>query len=204
MDHAVASRLESSRILSQRYTERHEVKKGMLNERKSFEKKVRNNRVTKEYQWQKKMERSPFLVDLVAENERIEEDIRVRLKEESRREKRLDVGKMKVMNEIVLKALAETNDLEALRQEKRLIANEEKRLKALIDLERAKTHKKQNMVDAQRAEKQRKSMQAKARRKEVLEQRLAERRYEEELLREKLDLPPAGEDQKVFTYLSTL
>ena len=150
------------------------------------------------------MQRSPFLVDLVAENERIEEDLRVRLKEEERRKKRLESNKMKVMNEIVLKALAETNDLEALRQEKRLIANEEKRLKALIDLERAKTHRKQNLVAAQRAESQRKAMQAKSRRKEVLEQRIAERQYEEELLREKLDLPPAGANVDAFTYKSTL
>ena len=67
---------------------------------------------------------------------------RMRLKEEARRERLLNKRKEKIKNEIILKALAESTDLEALREEKRAIAMEEKRLKALIDLEKAKLKKK--------------------------------------------------------------
>ena len=53
--------------------------------------------------------------------------------------------KEKVKNEIILKALAEASDLDALRAEKRLIAIEEKRLKALLDLEKTNASRKEDL-----------------------------------------------------------
>ena len=43
-------------------------------------------------------------------------------------------------------ALSEPSDLEALRQEKRAIMMEEKRLKALLDLEKASAHRKADLL----------------------------------------------------------
>ena len=102
---------------------------------------------------ERKMERSPFLVDQVAENERIDEENRVRCRRSSTR-KMLKSRKSKIKNEIILKA-AEASDLDGLRQEKRLIAIEEKRLKALLQLEKASGHRKADLMAAQRAERQR-------------------------------------------------
>ena len=139
-DPRMAVRMESARIMSNRFMQRHEVKQQMLIKR---EKRYRKNLAAKrkkENAWRRKMERSPFLVDQVAENERIDEENRVRLAEEAAREKMLKSRKSKIKNEIILKALAEASDLDGLRQEKRLIAIEEKRLKALLQLEKASGH----------------------------------------------------------------
>lgn len=45
--------------------------------------------------WAKRLERSPFLVDQVAESERIDEEYRVRLEEEARRQKLFQERKQK-------------------------------------------------------------------------------------------------------------
>ncbi|CAE7919171.1 unnamed protein product [Symbiodinium sp. KB8] len=121
---------------------REEAKQAYLAERRRKEEKKRLTKEKAETRWRRKMENSPFLVDLVADHERIDEENRMRLKEEARRERLLNKRKEKIKNEIILKALAESTDLEALREEKRAIAMEEKRLKALIDLEKAKLKKK--------------------------------------------------------------
>ena len=106
---------------------------------------------------------SPFLVDLVADNERIEEEMSVRQQEERRRQKQQELKKKKVKNEIIVKALSEVPSSEQVhitanigsrdvtpenvftpllfchpkaRANKRMMYEEEKRLKALRDLER--------------------------------------------------------------------
>jgi hypothetical protein len=48
----------------------------------------------------------------------------------------MEARKQKAKNEIILKALSEFSDLEALRKEKRAIMDEEQRLKALLSLEK--------------------------------------------------------------------
>ena len=77
----------------------------------------------------KNQNRSPFLVDLVAENERIDEENKVRLNAITRKKKALERKKEQAKNEIILRALQEGNELENLRMEKRKILDEEKRLK---------------------------------------------------------------------------
>ena len=57
--------------------------------------------------------------------------------EEERKRKEFLQRRDQAKNEIVLKALAEFSDLEALRREKRAILEEEQRLKALLALELA-------------------------------------------------------------------
>ena len=69
--------------------------------------------------WLKKTASSPFAVDLAAESERITEETRIRLAEESERKRLLEFRKEKAKNDIILRALSEFSDLEALRREKR-------------------------------------------------------------------------------------
>jgi hypothetical protein len=69
--------------------------------------------------WGRKLERSPFLVDQVAESERIDEEQRVKLLEEARRMQRFDARKKVIKKEIILRVLAESNAIETLRSEKR-------------------------------------------------------------------------------------
>merc|ERR1711934_378485 len=108
----------------------------MRAEREKLERQKTHDRAEKREMWNQRLRNSPFTVDLLAENERIDEEFQVRTKEESKRSKMLNKKKAKVKNEIILKALAEDDQLEALRQEKRALAEEEKRLRAMRDLEK--------------------------------------------------------------------
>ena len=105
--------------------------------------------------WNKRLTNSPFNVDLVAEDERIYEENRIRNEENERLRREVFERKEKAKNNIILKALAEFSDLEALRREKRAIIEEEQRLKALLTLEKANMNAKEDRIAAERAERQR-------------------------------------------------
>ena len=137
--------------------------------------------------------RSPFLVDLVAENERIDEENKVRFCEITRKQKALERKKEKAKNEIILRALQEGNELENLRLEKRKILDEEKRLKALIEIEKTNAHRKDDRQAAVLAEKRRHAAKVEKRRVENME-RLAEREATKmKLLAIKHNLKPRSE-----------
>mmetsp|Transcript_20347 Transcript_20347/g.42571 ORF Transcript_20347/g.42571 Transcript_20347/m.42571 type:complete len:186 (+) Transcript_20347:252-809(+) len=118
--------------------------------------------------------RSPFLVDLVAENERIDEENKVRFREITRKQKALERRREAAKNDIILRALQEGNELENLRMEKRKILDEEKRLKALIEIEKTNAHRKDDRQAAVLAEKRRHAAKVEKRRVENME-KLAER-----------------------------
>jgi len=104
----------------------------------------------------KNPKRSPFLVDLVAENERIDEETQVRKRLQTRKQSVLARKREEVKNDIILRALQEANELEALRREKRQILDEEKRLKAMIEIEKLNVQRKDDRIRAVRAERRRK------------------------------------------------
>ena len=116
-----------------------------------------------------KYSKSPFRVDLVAENERIDEENLVRLKERSRQRQRIERRKEDAKNAIIIKALEESNQLEDLRKEKRKILEEEKRLKALIRLEKTNATRKQDRIIAERAERKRRHDKKVQRRNKVVQ-----------------------------------
>ena len=87
-------------------------------------------------------------------------------------------------------ALTESSDLEALRREKRAIIEEERCLKALMDIEKSSGHRKAQMLAALRAEKQRHAAKADYRRRRFTEALENHLEREAEVLREKHDVPP--------------
>ena len=182
----------------QRFIQRNHVKEKILNERSNYKFKMQAKKQAQTERWRQKMDRSPFLVDLLAENERIDEENRVRLREEARRERILEKRKNKVKNEIILKALQEASDLDALRAEKRMILNEERRLKALLDLEKTNSKKKQDMLAAQRAERERKQMQNNFRRQQRLKYETELTIAKREALRLKLGVKEKPKDIGTF------
>jgi hypothetical protein len=107
-----------------------------------------------------------------------DEELRLQALEESRRQKLLERRKDQVKAELILKALAEENDLDALRAEKRAILQEEARIKALLELEKAKLHRKADMYAAIRAERQRHRAKKEYRRDKYVS--LQKRRAQEE------------------------
>lgn len=116
-----------------------------------------------------KSSRSPFLVDLVAENERIDEENKVRFREITRKQRATEKRKEKAKNEIILRALQEGNELDNLRMEKRKILDEEKRLRALIEIEKTNAHRKDDRQAAVLAEKRRREAKVERRRAANLE-----------------------------------
>lgn len=106
-----------------------------------------------------KSKRSPFLVDLVAESERIDEERSIERKRQVSIQR-----KEQAKNKIILRALQEPNELDELRKEKRKILEEEKRLKALIELEKTNGHRKNDRKAAEIAEKRRQAAKLEKRR----------------------------------------
>jgi hypothetical protein len=166
----------------------------LLAERQAVREQQMLGKIKSQSRWRRKMTQSPYTVNLVAEQERIEEEVNARLSEERSLEQKFEKRRAKVKNDIILRALSEAQHLEQLREEKRLIALEEKRLSALLDIERAKQKRKQDLMAARRAEKER----VEGRTRLLREERRAEvaflHQQEQELLREKLGLEEEEDD----------
>ena len=147
---------ESEKIMQKNLLLR-EKSKEMIFEKRIEQLKI--NQMGREQQmkkWQEKTKNSPFAVNLVAEDERIFEESAIREKEETERKIASHTAKESAKNEIIMKALGEFSELEALRREKRAILDEEQRLKALLALEKVTVHGKADRLVAERAQKQRK------------------------------------------------
>eukprot|EP01035_Chromulina_nebulosa_P067079 gene67079-91868_t len=147
---------ESEKIMQKNLLLR-EKSKEMIFEKRIEQLKI--NQMGREQQmkkWQEKTKNSPFAVNLVAEDERIFEETSIREKEETERKLASQTAKETAKNEIIMKALGEFSELEALRREKRAILDEEQRLKALLTLEKVSVHGKADRLVAERAQKQRK------------------------------------------------
>ena len=151
-----------------------------------------DNKTKKLSRWKHKMSNSPFMVNLVAETERIDEEHQIRLHEEDRRQMEIVNRQHSAKQEIILRALQEESDLEALRREKRAICEEERRLKALLDLEKTNGHRKADRLAAQRAEKQRHQTKREYRRKENMTTLASLQQRETEALRLKHNVGPSS------------
>jgi len=131
------AREESTRIMSERFAQRDTVKMTTRRERlRLAEENLKNQRLRDE-RWSRKLQRSPFAVDLVAENQRIDEENRVRDHVEQRRQRLMQQQSRDAHNSIFNRITAENDELERLRREKRLLLENERQLKALRDVERS-------------------------------------------------------------------
>jgi len=158
-------RQESEAILAKNMMLREKTKEIMYEKRMKHEKLIQDNRDDRLQRWVKKTSNSPFAVNLVAEDERIAEETTIRTQEERDRRNMIDTRKDRAKNEIVLKALSEFSDLEALRKEKRAILDEEQRLRALLSLEKVTQNNKADRIIAERAQRQRRDAKLEYRRK---------------------------------------
>lgn len=173
-------RKETAKILSKNLIEREKTKEEMFSTMKMREHIYAVDRNKRTDFWLKKTANSPFAVDLAAEAERINEENRIRLAEDNERRAILEGRKSKAKNDIVLRALSEFSDLEALRREKRAIIEEEQRLRALLALEKTTQNKKADRLAAMRAQKQRAEAKKDYRRQQYidsLDQVLKEEEY---------------------------
>jgi len=80
---------------------------------------------------------SPFTVDMLADNERVDEEIRVRIQYEEELMKAEQMRKQRVMEEVIRKSLTEHDDIAQLRREKIRLLQEERRLRSLAEAEKS-------------------------------------------------------------------
>lgn len=167
------SRSESKEIYDESILARNNYNHKLTLDRNERQRLAQSRRKKRSYKSQVKMKNSPFLVDLVAEQERIDEENMVLLRKQMRQQNYIQQKQACAKNDLILRALQEDNELEALRREKRQILEEEKRLKALLEIEKVNGHRKQDRLAAERAERQRRATKLEYRRlrnKELLDE----------------------------------
>jgi hypothetical protein len=131
---------------------------------------------------------SPFLVDLARDVSRVE-------RKKKMQEKELDsiivaTSQTREANiRLILQSQQERNELKALRQHKRKIMEEEKRLKALIEIEKTNCHRKEDRQSAQRAEHKRRQERLEARLKKNQQEIEVKRQEKISRLLTKLNIP---------------
>jgi len=131
------AREESTKIMSIRFAERDIVKNKMIRDRQDYQEKLISSQQDREERWKWKCKKSPFAVDLVAENQRIDEENRVRDHVEQRRQRLMARRNREAHNAIFKRATAEMDELDQLRAEKRMLLENERQLKALRDVEKS-------------------------------------------------------------------
>jgi hypothetical protein len=188
------ARQQSAQIMTKKFIQRDKIKEQMKREEAKLKQQKKLEARRKQSKWEQKLSSSPFTVNLVADSERLEEEHNVRLDEEARRRKMIEMKSNAAKQDIILRALQEESDLEALRREKRAIMEEEYRLNALLQLEKTNSNMKADRMAAQRAEKMRHSTKAAYKRNQNLDA-IEDLRYRERtILIEKHDIkePPPG------------
>lgn len=201
-DRRKLAKVESAYILSKRFLERDQSMKRIKREQEEKLRRANQQREQRIQRWIKKTSRSPFLVDLVAEDERITEERKMRTRQFEEKTKRVKENTHQAKQNIILRALEETSELEALRREKREILEEERRLRALLSLEKSQANpestisqnqgnaQKMRVLASQRIYKQRKYAQKQKKREEYERELEAFRKEESQSLIRKHHVKP--------------
>merc|ERR1719207_188468 len=149
------AREESTRIMSFRFAQRDAVKEDTQRAAETYRRELLSSKYEREQRWIRKTTRSPFAVDLVAEDQRIDEENRVRTEIAQRKQKLLAARHNEAHNAIFKRAVAESDELEILRKEKRVLLQNEKQLKAMRDVERTNARTAQIQAQKERMEDER-------------------------------------------------
>jgi hypothetical protein len=155
VEQKVLNAMQSSTISGQRVNERKYIKAQYEFEREKqlAEKAIYHRERVSE--WSQRLSANPLAVDLVADNERIEEEAYVRQREERRAKLMAEKKKRKIKNEIIVKALAEVPLLEEARRQKRELFEEERREKAIRDVQRVEAIQERKLRDSSLMHKER-------------------------------------------------
>jgi uncharacterized protein with von Willebrand factor type A (vWA) domain len=94
---------ESEDILTKNVMLRIKAKEEMFEERLQREKLLQETRENRVNKWVERTKNSPFAVNLVAEDERISEENKIRIREDQERRKNINMRKEKAKNEIIIK-----------------------------------------------------------------------------------------------------
>merc|ERR550537_183164 len=155
LDVCAKAREESTRIMSFRFAQRDAVKEDIVRSAEVYRRDCVLAKREREQRWARKLNKSPFCVDLVAEDQRIDEENRVREKILQRKAKLLAGRHNEAHNAIFKRAVVESDELEVLRREKRILLQNEKQLKAMRDVERTNARTAQILFKRQQNEEER-------------------------------------------------
>jgi len=180
--------LEHNKSLSlshARIAQRERLKGDMDAEKRMLKKKEAAWRKRQSLDNLRKSSKSPFHMDLVAETERIDEEVQVRLQFEEQMGAAETKRKMKVMDAVIRSALVEDDHVALLREEKRKLLIEEKRLKAVAGSMKsdANLQRKKDMIAETTRQRRMQAELASEKRKQVVERQLAERQRRVEALK---------------------
>lgn len=131
------AREESTKIMSIRFAQRDAVKHDMKQDRRVYLDRLVASQRERDERWARRLQKSPFAIDLVAEDQRISEENRVRHLVEQRRAKSTATRSREAHHRIFKRATVESDELDQLRREKRQLLENEKQLKALRDVEKS-------------------------------------------------------------------
>merc|ERR550514_1405506 len=144
------AREESTKIMSIRFAQRDAVKEELVRVRRNYLTDLYSARKEREERWARKLQKSPFAVDLVAETQRIDEENRVRDHIEQRKQKLMHQRNREAHNAIFKRAVAESDELDVLREEKRTLLQNEKLLRAMRDVEKSNARTAQILQERRR------------------------------------------------------
>jgi hypothetical protein len=147
---------ETSKIYTQRLNERKFLKAQYEFDREKRLAERTIYRKEKQDEWKHRFSNSPFHVDLVADSERIEEEVHVRSAEETRKKGVQEARKKQVKNDVIIKALSEAPQLDAERTLRRQNFDAERRDKALKDVKRVDAIFERKLMDQDQLERERK------------------------------------------------
>jgi hypothetical protein len=153
------AREESTKIMSLRFAERDQKKNEIMRDRQHLAGQLQTSQRERDDRWIRKMQKSPFAVDLVAENQRIDEENRVRDHVEKRRQGVMARRNREAHNAIFKRATAEMDELDQLRAEKRMLLENERQLKALRDVEKSNARTAQILQERRKGQLQKQQAQ---------------------------------------------
>lgn len=151
LEMSARAREQSTHIMNMHYARREAVRTEMERERRKYLERLSHSQREREDRWAKRLAKSPFAVDLVAENERILKENRIRDQMEQQRQRCTTRRTREAHNAIFKRATAETDELDYLRAEKRYLLTSERQLRALRDVERSNARTAQVLQRRQHA-----------------------------------------------------
>lgn len=128
-----AVRAQSARKMSHRCSQREVVKNQMLAERRRHHERIYSSAREREDRWSRRLHRSPFTIDLLAENQRIQEMRERELEEQKQLEAH---NRARAAQDALFRRVTDAEKID-VRAERRQLLEKEKHLKALRAVEKS-------------------------------------------------------------------
>ena len=145
-----SSRSRSAAVLARNYEHREAVREEMLHREQEAQYTMLMAKRQKERSWRQRMAGSPYTVNLVGEGERIAEEMRVKQELDAWRKRYEEREKERLRSEVVQSAMADARKLQQLHRDKMAVQLEQKRLRALRDVQRSEARALMAQSDVRR------------------------------------------------------